>query len=256
MKNVVKLLSILLLASGVVFTSCKKDKDVTGLKLNEEDVTLAVGDDLTLTATVEPSDAKDKTVTWTSSNTDVVTVSDGKLTAIKVGTAKITAKAGNIEKICLVTVVTKIDDYYAVQALAGYLDTETGDFDDEGLTITTTSTPPFKFNKIEGMDLMAIAANISGKTIPVGTPVKYRLLFNGTPVEFTAEDGSKVTYKTTKVTKEVEDTKLLILHTYTNFSQVPVQSLGNQVFRVEVLQVGKKEFAQPSIYECTYEVKN
>ncbi|MBE6804480.1 MAG: hypothetical protein E7528_06245, partial [Ruminococcaceae bacterium] len=51
----------------------------------------------------------DKTVTWTSSNTKVATVSkDGKITAIGAGTTTITAKVGNCTATCKVTVSSNI----------------------------------------------------------------------------------------------------------------------------------------------------
>ena len=77
----------------------------TGITLNKTATTLTVGGTETLTATVSPSDATDKTVTWTSDNTSVATVSDGLITAKAVGTAKITAKTSNGKPaICTVTV--------------------------------------------------------------------------------------------------------------------------------------------------------
>ena len=48
-----------------------------------------------MTATIAPSNATNKTVTWTSSNTSVATVSSGKVTAVAAGTATITAKSSN-----------------------------------------------------------------------------------------------------------------------------------------------------------------
>ena len=69
--------------------------DVTGVTLKES-TTLTVGDTETLTATVAPDGATDKTVTWASSNTSVATVSDtGVVTAVAAGTATITATATN-----------------------------------------------------------------------------------------------------------------------------------------------------------------
>ena len=78
---------------------------VTGVSLSKSAVTLERGDSVTLTATVRPSDASDKTVTWASSDTNVATVgSSGKVTAVAEGKATITAKAGGKSGTCVVTV--------------------------------------------------------------------------------------------------------------------------------------------------------
>ena len=70
-----------------------------------EALTLQKGDTKQLTATVSPDDATYKEVTWTSSNENVVTVdSNGNITAVGPGDAVITAKAGDKEDTCTVTV--------------------------------------------------------------------------------------------------------------------------------------------------------
>ena len=70
--------------------------DVTEVTLDQSELTLTVGDTETLTATVSPDDATDKTVTWSSDNTGVATVdSTGKVTAVAGGTATITVTATN-----------------------------------------------------------------------------------------------------------------------------------------------------------------
>ena len=78
--------------------------EVTGISLNQTSLALKEGESATLTATVTPDDATDKTVTWTSSNPSVATVSEGKVTAIKEGSATITASAGGKTATCTVTV--------------------------------------------------------------------------------------------------------------------------------------------------------
>lgn len=79
---------------------------VTSVTLNKSSVSLKVGGTVTLTATVKPDDATDKTVTWSTSDASVATVVNGVVTAKKIGTATITAKAGEIEATCIITVVS------------------------------------------------------------------------------------------------------------------------------------------------------
>ena len=81
----------------------------TGISLNQTSLTLtAAGQTATLTATVTPSNATNKDVTWSSSNAAVATVSStGVVTAVSSGTAVITAKTAdgtNLTAECNVTV--------------------------------------------------------------------------------------------------------------------------------------------------------
>ena len=77
---------------------------VTSVSLNKSELTLEPGVSETLTATVAPSNATDKTVTWSTSNSGVATVENGKVTAVKEGDATIKATAGGKEATCKVTV--------------------------------------------------------------------------------------------------------------------------------------------------------
>ena len=83
--------------------------DVT-VKLNTEALTLFKGNVAKLTASVEPFGVQPDTVTWSSDNTDVATVSDnGLVTAVDKGTANITAtsaKDPSVSVTCVVTVDT------------------------------------------------------------------------------------------------------------------------------------------------------
>ena len=78
---------------------------VEKISLDRTSVTLKVDESVTLTATVKPSDATDKTVSWSSSNPAIAKVENGKVTAISEGSATITAKAGEKTATCSVTVV-------------------------------------------------------------------------------------------------------------------------------------------------------
>ena len=78
---------------------------VTGIELDADEMKLSVGGVGTLKATVEPTDATEKTITWTSSNTSVATVdANGNVTGVAAGTATITAQAGDKTATCVVTV--------------------------------------------------------------------------------------------------------------------------------------------------------
>lgn len=69
--------------------------ELSSLKINKEDFTMTKGTSETLTVTGTPADALEgQTITWKSSNKDVVTVdSEGKVEAVGVGNATITATA-------------------------------------------------------------------------------------------------------------------------------------------------------------------
>lgn len=78
---------------------------ITSVELDQTSLFIKPGETTTLTATVKPDNATDKTVTWSSSNTAIATVDEtGKVTAVKEGTARIIAKAGEKAAECKVTV--------------------------------------------------------------------------------------------------------------------------------------------------------
>ena len=80
---------------------------VTGVTLDKTTLSLTEGESATLTATVAPADATNKAVTFTSSDTSVVTVdNNGKVTAVKAGSATITVTTadGGKTATCAVTV--------------------------------------------------------------------------------------------------------------------------------------------------------
>ena len=88
--------------------------DVTGVTLDKSSITLTEGESSKLTATVKPSNATNKGVTWTTSNSSVATVdSSGNVKAAGVGVATITVttKDGNYKATATVTVKEKPASY-------------------------------------------------------------------------------------------------------------------------------------------------
>ncbi len=79
----------------------------TVISLNQNSASITTGSTLNLQATITPETADDKTITWTSSNPGVATVSGGYVVAVASGTATITANAyagNNVTASCTVTV--------------------------------------------------------------------------------------------------------------------------------------------------------
>jgi len=91
-------------SDACVITVEKKYVPVTSISLSQTELTLLADNDASLTATVKPDDATDKTVTWTSSNPSVARVSGGWITALQVGETTITASVGGFSATCKVTV--------------------------------------------------------------------------------------------------------------------------------------------------------
>ena len=87
-----------------VVTVVKAPVVATGVTLNVNRLNLTEGESASLTAEVEPADADDKSIAWSSDNLSVATVTDGVVTAVGVGEARITAACGDVSDVCVVTV--------------------------------------------------------------------------------------------------------------------------------------------------------
>lgn len=100
--------------SGSVSAICNvtvKPIEVTGVSLNKDSLSLMVGNSEKLVATVNPSNATNKNISWSSSDETVAKVSsDGEVTGVDVGTAKISAvtEDGSFKAECNVTITPKI----------------------------------------------------------------------------------------------------------------------------------------------------
>ncbi len=119
---------------------------VTGVKLDKATLTMDDGTTGTLVATVEPTDATNKGVVWSSSNTGVATVDSGVVTAVAPGDTVITAASAEdntIKATCNVT-VNKVNVSSVTLV-------------DEAVTLTISSTRTLVFN--------LLPANATVKTV-------------------------------------------------------------------------------------------
>ena len=99
--------------------------NVTGINLNEENISMNVGDSDILTVTITPDNATNQNITWSSSDESIVTVnSEGEIEGISSGDATITAttKDGNKKATCEITVVAVEDDIPIVNVESVSLD--------------------------------------------------------------------------------------------------------------------------------------
>ena len=130
--------------SHYIKTLTKSPTAVTSVSLNQSALKLTTGSTATLTATVLPSDASNKTVTWSTSNSSVATVSGGKVTAVAPGTATITAASVNGKTAtCTVTVTDPVVTVTGISLDKSSLNLKTG----ETSTLAATISPSNATNK-------------------------------------------------------------------------------------------------------------
>ena len=148
-------IAIYLMAVAVMlFASCNEelDKDkykyqvdakVEKVELNLTELEIARNATATLTATISPSRAQNKDVTWSSSNETVAVVMDGVITAREIGTANITVTTedGSKTATCEVTVVESVATQVRINKTT--LSLNVG----EEETLTVTFTPGNTSNK-------------------------------------------------------------------------------------------------------------
>lgn len=110
-----------------------------GLSLDKTEASLNTGDTLTLKPTVSPADTTNQKITWTSSDKSVATVKDGVVTALKAGTATITAKTedGGFTAVCTITVTERTAPSTTDTANSA---NTTGNGSQTGLTDTAATT--------------------------------------------------------------------------------------------------------------------
>lgn len=93
-------------------TACEGKKEAGKLELNKQSISLSAGDEYTLKATI---DGAAVAAEWATSDAAVATVENGVVTAVKVGSATITATAEGQTASCAVTVEAVVEDQPALE---------------------------------------------------------------------------------------------------------------------------------------------
>lgn len=188
---------------------------VSSIVLNMTSATLSIGEKTVLTATIYPEDATDQTITWSSSNPDVASVFKGTITAVNLGTATITAKAGEVSAECEVTVVPVdvssivLNVTSATLSIGEQTELTATIYPEDATdkTITWSSSDPNVASVLEGT---VTAINIGSATITAQSgEAKAECLITVIPVEVTS-----ITLNKTSVTLSVGETFELIATIY------------------------------------------
>jgi len=121
---------------------------VTEVSINKLSTTLTVGESEVLTATILPTNASNQNVKWTSSNENIVTVTDGVIEAIDTGVATITVETIDGGKTATCTVSVKEKDSTEVNVTGISLNKSSLDLTiGETASLTATVTPTNATNK-------------------------------------------------------------------------------------------------------------
>lgn len=103
-----KVLAIILVAM-LCLSLCACSAEVKQIIIGETNIEMMVGDSRTVDISAEPAKAVLNKLTWSSSNTNIVSVEDGTITAHSAGNAVVTVKTENgVSKSCNITVKDKV----------------------------------------------------------------------------------------------------------------------------------------------------
>ena len=215
---------------------------VSSVTLDKTTLSLAVGETATLTATVKPDDATDKTVAWSSSDESVASVDNGKVTGLKSGKAIVTANSGGKTAECAVTVTVPVSsvtlDKTTLSLAVGESATLTAAVKPDNATDKTVvwSSSDESIAKVDNGKVTALKI---GSAIVTATAASFSVSCNVTVIHpdniiyYTSTDGNIV-----KPFNESAFGANIISNEYSN-------SLGMIVFDSPVMRIGNNAF-----YEC------
>ena len=192
---------------------------VTSVTLDKNTLELYTGGSENLTATVAPDNATNKAVNWSSSDNTVATVdTNGNVTAVKEGTAAITATAAddsNISATCTVTVTDKTYTISADPTALNFGSVYTGYAQPAAQTVTLTNT---------GNQPVTLTQPASASSFEVGTLSKTKLAA-GETATFTVQPKAGLsagTYSDTITVSGTNNATSSIIASFTVKSQPPI----------------------------------
>ena len=190
--------------------------DVTSVRLNKKSTSLYPNDEDTLVAIVNPDNANDKSVTWSSSNTNIVSVDNGKIHANNIGTATITVTSSNGKKAtCTVSVIGRPVDVESIVLQQSNITLSTGNTITLGYTISPDNASNKNVTWSSSNTGVATVSNGVVKAKKVGTTIITVTTSNGKKATCTVEvkkgivNASSISLNTSSVKIDVGTTALV-----------------------------------------------
>ena len=137
MKKLFPLLLLFFTAFPALHSCGEETIPVSSVELNKTSLVMMEGEEFTLTATVKPADATEKTVSWRTTDESIVSVNNGRLKALKPGNALVTAMAGGKSESCSIRVEQRTVAVTSVELDRKTLEMTEGD----EVTLTATVKP-------------------------------------------------------------------------------------------------------------------
>ena len=212
----------------------------TSLSLSRTSVTLNIGQSASVSATVSPSNATNKTVYWSSNNSGTARVSGGTITGVSEGSCTITAKTANgISKTIYVKVNPPVATGISLNRSSATL--EKG----QTLTLTATKTPSGAQGNIQWLSTAPDIASVSGAGVVTARTV-------GTAT-ITAKISDTVKARCTITVKEKEvekctATKVLTGHTITKTYGDKTETTHSTTFKCTTCNVSWKQGGVMHVY--------
>ena len=212
-----------------------KTVHVSGISLNKSEISLRIDETEILMATITPANATDTSVLWESSNATIATVTSGKITALRVGSATITATANDGGEIATCQVTVYPIPVESVSLNESKITLHEGNV----FTLTATISPANATNTDvtwKSSDA-AVAKVVNGKITAVGSGIA--------TITVTTNDGGKtatcavevikdtITFKTMQVAADGETVYGKVSNATTTFSFLKeIEEQGNATYQV------------------------
>ena len=170
---------------------------VSTITLDATEKNLTVGGEFTLSTTTAPSYANvEPTITWTSSDATVAKVENGKVTALKAGTATITASVSDtVKATCTVNVAAEKKPLTGIEATAGKTELKYGDETTITVALTPVDTTDVVTATYKSSNDKVVTVDANGKVVAVGAGEATVTVTAGTftdDIKFTVDDKTEV----------------------------------------------------------------